>query len=326
MDDYVRIKTKANNGNNLSEKETEKLADYSLRMTYKPGEEKRVEAERLIKEYDENKKLLTEEIQTNKSILVTLKKEVEALSKSRSGHPVKYQFEKILSKYKIVYKQHFTMTLTGENCHRWLVNHEDILEELRTVLYDGLEIEGEGTVTKSCIEKNKLKDEIDTLIYQMMDLMSLFDYIVSVMREQRYHNDDECQIFENACICFGDKWRQYGLSVTPKLHQVEIHVVDFMKKYRRLFAEDSIERRHQTNNHHSRVLACIHRWHEKILIREKRISVEKYNSKVAESISITEIKTKRCLDQFHIDKKRAKKLAGDLVKSENRKAVSSKFK
>jgi len=93
--------------------------------------------------------MFEENIQASKAKLVTLKKELEELYKNISGRPVKDKFENVLSKYNIVYKQHFTMTLTGENCHRWLINNEDILEELKEILVESLEIEGDGIEKKS---------------------------------------------------------------------------------------------------------------------------------------------------------------------------------
>jgi len=59
------------------------------------------------------------------------------------------------------------MTLTGENCHRWLINHEDILEELKEILLESLEIEGDGIEKKSADTKIKLKRDIETLIFHL---------------------------------------------------------------------------------------------------------------------------------------------------------------
>ena len=56
-------------------------------------------------------------------------------------------------------------------------------------------------------------------------------------------------MFQKACLCFGAKWRENELLVTPKVHQVESHVAKFMWDFSRIFGEDSIERRHNTNNH-----------------------------------------------------------------------------
>ena len=103
--------------------------------------------------------------------------------------------------------------------------------------------------------------------------MSLFEYIVNVMREQRFHDDDECQIFKDACELFGAKWREFKFSPTVKLHSLEKHIVDKMLAVRRLFAEDGIERRHKINNNFSRVLACIRTWSDRTIIREQRINI-----------------------------------------------------
>ena len=41
------------------------------------------------------------------------------------------------------------MTLIGEHRHRWLVNHENILEEVRLVLVAELSVQIEGLENKS---------------------------------------------------------------------------------------------------------------------------------------------------------------------------------
>ena len=104
----------------------------------------------------------------------------------------------------------------------------------------------EGVDPKSEERKAELTVEIDKVITDMKDLMSVLDFIVCTMREQRYHDDEECEIFEKACKYLGHAWRR-----------LEKHVPWFMSRYRRLFGEDSIERLHANNNRCNRALRCI---------------------------------------------------------------------
>ena len=53
------------------------------------------------------------------------------------------------------------MTLIGEHCHRWLLNHEDILAEVKLKLVEGLSIHIEGVEEKTEEEKTILTDKID---------------------------------------------------------------------------------------------------------------------------------------------------------------------
>jgi len=148
---------------------------------------------------------------------------------------------------------------------------------------------------------------------------------MSIKREQRKHTDEECELFQKACLCYGAKWREYQLSVTPKVHQIESHVVKFMWDFRRIFGEDSIERRHNTNNHYNRVLSCVNRWYDKLILREKRINVEIFNKGVAESCLFAVEATKRNLTEQQKSKKRAKTIESDKIKHENRSSAISNF-
>ena len=102
----------------------------------------------------------------------------------------------------------------------------------------------------------------DELIHDMKDLMSVLDFIVFTMKEQRYHTDDECKTFENACKYRRDTLYTYKLSPICKLHinSLEKHVPWFMKTYRRLFGKDNIECFHASNNNYNRALKSIRVW------------------------------------------------------------------
>ena len=160
--------------------------------------------------------------------------------------------------------------------------------------------------------------------------MELFDLIVSIMREQRKHTDKECEIFEKACLCFGAKWREYGFSVTPKIHLVESHCCQFMKKYRRFFAEDSIERKHHSNKCYEAVLTNVRRWWQKLAIKEKRNNVSIYNDNVAQGIEFSIQATKKqkpsTLTEGKTSAKKGKKIMSDSIKSESRNTVITNFK
>ena len=98
----------------------------------------------------------------------------------------------LLTEYNIVYQQHFTTTLIGEHCRRWLVNNEEILDRLRDeVFIAGLNLVVEGVEPKSEERKAELTVEIDKLITDMKDLISVLDFIVFTMWKRRYYTDEE---------------------------------------------------------------------------------------------------------------------------------------
>ncbi len=49
--------------------------------------------------------------------------------------------------------------------------------------------------------------------------------------------------FDKLCILFGHLWRNCGLSVAPKLHIIERHLPDYMRKFGRIgiLAKDIME-------------------------------------------------------------------------------------
>jgi hypothetical protein len=314
----------AEKGSNLSEKEQRILAEISLRLMYAPGEQTRIDADIFIENYRADKIRLTNEMQEGRKFLSNLKNQLENLISKRKSRPIEHAFEKLLAKYGIIYQQHFTMTLIGEHCHRWLVHHEEILSELRNLIIEGLENKTHGLENKSEEEKNAIILGVDNLIFSMQDLMSMLDFIISVMREQKYHNDEECETFQKACEYLGMKWREYGLSPTPKVHSLERHVPEFMWRYRRLFAEDSIERGHAINNRFNRVLACINRWEHKVRIREDRIGALQINT-VAEAVALSVKSTARIFSPEVIEKKRAASDSKDKKSNENRKKTREKL-
>ena len=227
-------------------------------MLYAPGASARNAADLVVKNFEAESKRVTAAFLEKRKMVATLKSEFESLLSNRKHREVEHAWEAVLAKYQIVYQQHFTMTLIGEHCHRFLVNHEEILEELRVILLDGINIVVDDVAPKSADEKEALTDQIDGLIIAMKEIMSVLDLVVSIMREQRSHTKEECDDFGKICRYLGMLWRTHGLSVTPKIHILECHVPAFMLKFGRpLFGEDSIERLHASNNRFNRVLANV---------------------------------------------------------------------
>jgi hypothetical protein len=79
------------------------------------------------------------------------------------------------------------------------VNNEDILDRLRAMLILGLELQIDGVPDKTPEEKDSLIRQIESLTVHMKDIIQVLDYIVTVMREDRPHSDEECDTFELAC-------------------------------------------------------------------------------------------------------------------------------
>ena len=63
-------------------------------------------------------------------------------------------------------------------------------------------------------------------------------------------SSDDIKVLQQKVTELSILWRAQGLSVTPKFHIVECHIVDAIKKYRvlGLFSEEAIERTHHEAN------------------------------------------------------------------------------
>jgi hypothetical protein len=247
--------------------------DLQERVLYAPGTPARLAADSVVRNFEADSKRVTAALVEKRKMVATLKSDFESQLSNRKHREVEHAWEEVLAKYQIVYQQHFTMTLIGEHCHRFLVNHEAILEELRVILLDGIEIVVDDVAPRSADEKEALTEQIEGLIIAMREIMSALDLAVSIMREQRSHTKEECDDFGKICRYVGMLWRMHGLSVTPKIHILECHVPAFMSKFGRLFGEDSIERLHASNNRFNRVLANVRRWDERVTLREQRKNV-----------------------------------------------------
>ena len=97
------------------------------------------------------------------------------------------------------------------------------------MLLSGLELHVDGVPNKTEEEKVSLIEQIERFTVHMKDVMVVLDYIVSVVREDRSHTDEECTTFKLACDYFGYSWRLYGLPTTPKLHYLEAHCPPFLQ-------------------------------------------------------------------------------------------------
>ena len=136
----------------------------------------------------------------------------------------------------MTYQQHFTMTLIGEDCHRLLANSEDIIDGLRMILFQELSFKVARVRDRMDQEIDKLSGQLEELIVRMKDVMAILNYIISVMKEDRAHSDEECDIFKKAFDYLGYIWRHYGL------HHLECHSPIFCGSNRRFFGENGIER------------------------------------------------------------------------------------
>jgi len=117
-------------------------------MIYSPGTDIRNATDILVYQYEEEKLLLEADIK--KELISKLTDELRDLLSTRKLRPLEHEFEKLLAEFDIAYKQHFTMMLIDEPCHRLLINSEEIVDRFRVILLFGLELHVDGVLPTNC--------------------------------------------------------------------------------------------------------------------------------------------------------------------------------
>ena len=120
---------------------------------------------------------------------------------------------------------------------------------------------------------------INSMFAKLNILTSLFDTIYYMMNQITELDTQDIKDFGIMCQLFGVFWRKCNLNVTPKVHIVESHLVDTMKRFGRvgLFNENPIERVHIENKHWAGVLASFKSWDNLVALRNKRKNVRMIN-------------------------------------------------
>ena len=118
----------------------------------------------------------------------------------------------------------------------------------------------------------KLYVRIDTLISHVGILCCVFNRICHDMYITEKASDDFVDTFDKLCKLFGHLWRNCGLSVTPKLHIIERHLSDYMRKFGRIgiLAEDIMERTWVWDHKWEEANAFILNWEARELLSSAR--------------------------------------------------------
>lgn len=146
--------------------------------------------------------------------------------------------ENILVKHGINPESYWGGTFIGADCIRLLSKHKAIMKEIREL------IRKEG---KKDLTETELAEMEDTL-FKYEKLLTMFSYIVFIMKSIRQQSDEDIDAFESVCKGFTKGWRKCfpDSSITPKMHILEVHVPKVLRFWGCLgiFNEESIERLH----------------------------------------------------------------------------------
>jgi len=192
------------------------------------------ELEDLLKEFDRSMKVHKKSMAAAKA----------ALNKNLDGRKIedrtlKLKVHAILNKYKITPQQYHGGDLIGNHIKKFMEHAEmicaDTYDLLREIPVDS---------RRNTISDEDLKSRMD----KFQDLLILADCMYSFCRK-------ECGTMTNADLVlvgdtitqFSNLWRSSGMSVTPKAHTIEKHLMSFLRRFRGLgnHDEEFIERAHQ---------------------------------------------------------------------------------
>ena len=215
---------------------------------------------------------LASEIKNDKLKEKELVKKINKLKLERNNRPIERQLEDILHKFSISYKFFgVNFALTGDNCRRFAEHNGAIFKEVQEVILANMPSSNATTAGERAI----FVSSIHSMFEKLKILAALFDTICTMMNQITELNSQDIEDFSIMCKVFGVFWRKCNLNVTPKVHIVESHLIDTMKRFGRvgLFNENPIERVHIQNKHWAGVLSSFKSWEKLVELRNKRESL-----------------------------------------------------
>ena len=204
---------------------------------------------------------------------------------------MKSETEQIMAKYGICTQSYYSHSLIGEHCHRLLMHHKDIIADIRLCWKDSI---GDRMFD---LEED-IVDKIETFLIDMDDLMEALDHCCSVLVTQNnWFTDSEIEDFGKVAKYFGCLWRERltNKSVPPKLHVLEEHAVQFLRRWRKTgnFGEDPVERQHHVENKYNRLFNNIKNWSDKKKLIQVRSNIATHTTIVSASERVMAA-TSRC--------------------------------
>ena len=111
-----------------------------------------------------------------------------------------------------------------------------------------------------------LKIEMSRRLVSLLSHISILCFVFNQICRYLYQTDlmsaESLDTFEKLCCLFGNLWRKCGLNVTPKIHIIESHLNDFMRRFGRLgmLTDDTMERTWIEDHKWEHTYACVLNW------------------------------------------------------------------
>ena len=132
------------------------------------------------------------------------------------------------------------IALTGDHCATFIDKIDEITFDVNAAMSSIIE----GRFKFDQTRLDKVKKILKTMIGQLSILSYVFREICHYLYLTVPLSTDELDFFDQLCSLFGELWRKFGLNVSPKVHIIESHLNDYMRRFGRLgiLTDDTMER------------------------------------------------------------------------------------
>jgi hypothetical protein len=280
----------------------QKLAEV---QEYAPGSIACRDALDLQEEYTENLEKLDEAIKVATASEEAHKLKIKELAGDMKWREVEHAWEDILKGYSIVYQQFYTSSLVGEHLHRLCENYEEVCDKTGALFIKA--VEDRAALTRE--QKDALRVQIDAFTIQQKELLSMLDYLTSIMRSMDEVLPEERTRFREVATLFGERYRLYlGKKLTVKGHYLESHVADALDRWEGrmgLGNEDPVEKLHHNHNVFERRYQCVRNWTQRQHLIDRSVAVSEIPA-IVEAQNHVRAATKREFGAVSVDKKEVK--------------------
>lgn len=191
-----------------------------------------------IKVLKANKKRI-EDILNESKKSVKEKKDREKNYKQEIGRPVRDvlpKIEKILQRHRIEKPYYHGGLYNGKAMNKLMTSSRIIMEDVKAMI---MELSRE----ERCSD-----EEVVETMEKFTNILSVFDALFSMARTPSgLMTDDGVDKLRNLADLALRLWRGLDLSITPKVHAIEDHMVDQIRRLKGIgdLGEDFVERSHQ---------------------------------------------------------------------------------
>jgi hypothetical protein len=157
-----------------------------------------------------------------------------------AGQPIRAAIEQFMKhEHGIDKGVYFGGDFQGRECRALMTSRHEIFDSLSSFVNE----------RKYCLIVDEAK--LRSMLFAYERLLGHFDAIFSICRVKRYHLENGMlESLKGHVLQVSAVWRALGLSITPKMHCVEHHLVDLVKSFGGVgdLGEDEGERGHQTGH------------------------------------------------------------------------------